>query len=138
GRHNDGRFVRWPHTDVSFTAEAVATFERHLLAAEAAVGNVLAVTHHPPFRGLNFPRVGPATADGLLWDAFSGNQALEALLARQTGRVRLAFCGHTHRARHGDLAGLRGFNVGSDYPFKRLVRFDWPGGTVMEQEFDVR
>src|SRR5436190_1156886 len=34
GRHNDARFVRWPpYNDVSFTAEAVATFARHLREA---------------------------------------------------------------------------------------------------------
>jgi 3',5'-cyclic AMP phosphodiesterase CpdA len=138
GRHNDGRFVRWAHNDVTFTAEGVAAFEQHLLTAEAAAKDVIVVTHHPPFRGLTFPRVGAATPDGLLWDAFSGNQPLESLLARHSGRVRLAFCGHTHRARHGDLAGIRGFNVGSDYPFKRLLRFDWPEVVVTEQEFDAR
>ena len=130
--HNDGRFVRWTHDDVTFTAEAVAAFERHLLTSEAAAKYVIAVTHHPPFRGLTFPRVGPVTPDGLLWDAFSGNQALESLLARHGDRVSLAFCGHTHRARQADLAGIRGFNVGSDYPFKRLLRVDWPGGAVRE------
>src|SRR5262249_21149970 len=30
GRHNDANFVRWPHTDVTFTAEVVATFGEHL------------------------------------------------------------------------------------------------------------
>jgi 3',5'-cyclic AMP phosphodiesterase CpdA len=138
GWHNDARFVRWPLDDVSFTAKAVATFGRHLRAAEVAAGQVIAVAHHPPFRGLNFPRSGPVTPDGLLWDAFAGNRALEDLLARHAGRVPYAFCGHTHRARHGALAGIRGYNVGGDYPFKRLLRLDWPGGTVTEQEFDVR
>ena len=123
---------------MSFTAEVVGAFERHLLAAEAAAPRVIAVTHHPPFRGLNFPRPGPPTPDGLLWDAFAGNRALEELLTRHAGRVPLAFCGHTHRARRGALAGIRGFNVGSDYPFKRLLRLDWPAGDVTELEFDVR
>jgi len=109
-----------------------------LLEAEAAAGHVIAVTHHPPFRGLNFPRIGPATPDGLLWDAFSGNRGMEDLLTRHASRIAFAFCGHTHRARHGAWAGIRGFNVGSDYPFKRLLRLDWPDGDATEQEFDVR
>jgi 3',5'-cyclic AMP phosphodiesterase CpdA len=138
GRHNDARFVRWSYDDVSFTAECVATFERHLRDALGAVGRVIAVTHHPPFRGLNFPRDGPPTPDGLLWDAFAGNQAMEDLLARHADRIPLAFCGHTHRVRTNALADIRGFNVGSDYPFKRLLTLDWPGGAVREQDFDVR
>src|SRR5205823_3163615 len=109
----------------------------HLLAAEVAE-SVIVVTHHPPFRALNFPRPGPPTPDGLLWDAFSGNQGMEDLLARHAGRVLFAFCGHTHRARAGALGGIRGFNIGSDYPFKRLLRLDWPAETVAEQTFDVR
>jgi 3',5'-cyclic AMP phosphodiesterase CpdA len=138
GRHNDARFVRWPLDDVRFTAAVVAAFEQHLRLAESAAGRVIAVTHHPPFRGLTFPRRGPVTPDGLLWDAFSGNGALEELLAGHADRVALAFCGHTHRARHGTLAGIPGYNVGSDYPFKRLLWLDWPGGAVTEHEYDVR
>jgi predicted phosphohydrolase len=138
GRHNDARFVRWAYDDPGFTAAAVAAFERQLREAEAAAGRVIAVTHHPPFRGLNFPRNGPAGPDALLWDAFAGNQALEDLLARHADRVAWAFCGHTHRARAGTLAGIRGVNVGGDYPFKRLLLLDWPAGTLTEREFDVR
>jgi predicted phosphohydrolase len=139
GRHNDARFVRWPpHNDVSFTAEAVAAFERHLQEALAATDRVIAVTHHPPFRGLNFPREGPPTPDQLLWDAFGGNRAMEEVLARHAERISFAFCGHTHRARQYALAGIRGFNVGSDYPFKRLLTLNWPEGAVTEQDFDAR
>jgi predicted phosphohydrolase len=139
GRHNDARFVRWPpYDDVSFTAESVATFERHLRDALAAAGRVIAVTHHPPFYGLNFPRHATPTPDGLLWDAFAGNQAMEDLLARHAGRIAFAFCGHTHRARENTLVGIRGFNVGSDYPFKRLLTLNWPEGGVRERQFDVR
>jgi 3',5'-cyclic AMP phosphodiesterase CpdA len=138
GRHNDARFVRWVCDDVGFTAVAVSVFEKHLAAAEAAAESVLVVTHHPPFRGLNFQRSGPPTPDGLLWDAFAGNRALEDLLARHAGRVPWTFCGHTHRARAGTLAGIQGRNVGSDYPFKRLLTLDWPAGTLTEREYDVR
>jgi len=30
---------------------------------------------------------------------------------------------------------LRGYNVGSDYPFKRLLWVDWPSGEVTAEEF---
>src|SRR5207249_7314514 len=110
-----------PYDDVTFTAETVATFERHLGEAVSAVARVIVVTHHPPCYGLNFPREGSPTPDGLLWDAFAGNKALEELLARHADRIAFAFCGHTHRARHKTLAGIRGINICSDYPFKRLL-----------------
>src|SRR6202011_2527133 len=81
GRHNDARFVRWPLDDVRFTAQVVAVLENHLKEALATAGKVIVVTHHPAFYGLSFPRqVKPNTLDGLLWDAFSGNQGLEAIL----------------------------------------------------------
>jgi predicted phosphohydrolase len=136
GRHNDARFVRWRYDDRSFTIEAVRTLEQHLSATDAAT--VFVVAHHPPFRALNFPRPSPPTPDGLLWDAFSGNQAMEDLLTRHAGRIPFAFCGHTHRARSGTLAGIQGHNIGSDYPFKRLLTLDWPAGDLADKTFDVR
>ncbi len=138
GRHNDARFVRWPpHDDRSFTAEVVAAFERHLRAIDPT-HRIVVVTHHPPLRALNFPRSGPPSPDGLLWDAFAGTQTMQDLLARHAGRIPFAFCGHTHRSRAGTHADIRGYNVGSDYPFKRLLYLDWPAGTITERTFDVR
>lgn len=132
GRHNDANFVRWPLDDAGFTRECVATFGRHLAAT---TGPVLAVTHHPPFRQLNWPREGPRTLDGTLWECYSGNVAMESLLAENAGRVSRVFCGHTHYARDGDHAGIKGFNVGGDYHFKRLLTLDGPTGDVTATEF---
>jgi hypothetical protein len=90
---------------------------------------------------LNFPRSEPPTEDGLLWDAFAGNRALEELLARYAAQVPFAFCGHTHRARANRLGQIQGYNVGGDYHFKRLLLLDWPGGPVEEHTFgdpDIR
>jgi hypothetical protein len=134
GRHNDANFVRWPLDDVRFTAEVVAAFGEQLRTALAQVPRAVVVTHHPPFRGLSFP--SPlVTLDRLLWEAFGGNQALEALLAEHADRVPFAFCGHTHRERQGQLGGIRGFNIGGDYHFKRLLLLDWPGGAVTAHGF---
>jgi predicted phosphohydrolase len=131
GRHNDGRFIRWPIDDLRFTAEVVATLERHVEESLTRVGRVIVTTHHPPFYALGFPRLlPPVTADGLLWDAFTGNRALEGYLERRAERISFAFCGHTHRAREGRLGAVRGFNIGGDYHFKRLLRLDWPSGRV--------
>ena len=30
---------------------------------------------------------------------------------------------------------MRGYNVGGDYHFKRLLRLSWPAGTVTATEF---
>jgi predicted phosphohydrolase len=150
GRHNDARFVRWPpaglaslpqagrlaHDDASFTAEVVATFERHLNEALARVGRVIVIAHHPPFFGLNVPPPdGEPSLDRLLWNGFSGNRALEAVLERHADRIAFAFCGHTHRARENTLGPIRGYNIGGDYHFKRLLLLDWPEGTVEAHTF---
>jgi predicted phosphohydrolase len=136
GRHNDANFVRWPLDDATFTAQVVSTMRDHLRSALDAVGRVIVVTHHPPFHGLTFPRPGPPVhLDELLWDAFSGNRAMEELLTEYEERIAFAFCGHTHRARESSLGAIRGYNVGGDYHFKRLLSVDWPDGKVEAHTF---
>jgi len=136
GRHNDARFVRWPLTDVSFTAQSVAEIDKQLQQALAMVGQAIVVTHHPPFYGLSFPRpLSSIALDTVLWDAFGGNRSLEELLSRHASQVPFAFCGHTHRARENQLSGIRGYNIGGDYHFKRLLMLDWPSGTVEAHQF---
>ena len=136
GRHNDANYVRWPLDDVTFTAQAVAALRGHLEATLAAVGRVIVVTHHPPFYGLSFPRpTAPTHLDGLLWDAFSGNRAMEELLREHESQIALVFCGHTHRARENNLGAIRGYNVGGDYHFKRLLCLDWPAGNIQAHTF---
>lgn len=135
GRHNDRRFVRWDLDDRRFTDFVVAKFDRHLTEALAAVGSAVAVTHHPPFEGLNVPASGPPTLDRMLWLAFSGNRLMERVLERHAAKVPLAFCGHTHRARENAFAGIRGYNIGGDYGWKRLLMVEWPAGTVTAREF---
>jgi 3',5'-cyclic AMP phosphodiesterase CpdA len=136
GRHNDGRFVRWPLDDIRFTAEVVALLERHLEMVLAQVAQAIVITHHPPFYGLNFPRPDePPSPDALLWDAFGGNRSIETLLTRHAAHIPFAFCGHTHRARANTWHGIQGHNVGGDYHFKRLLMLDWPAGTIETQVF---
>jgi 3',5'-cyclic AMP phosphodiesterase CpdA len=161
GRHNDANYVRWPLDDAGFTREVVTALEGHLDEARRRAGRVIVVTHHPPFRGMSFPRPAwrrlgrtlslrsrallgrlcpgvaqqPWVIDSFLWDAFAGNAALEDLLRRHDGAVPFAFCGHTHRANHGRLAGIRGHNIGGDYTYKRLLLLDWPSGTVRARDF---
>jgi 3',5'-cyclic AMP phosphodiesterase CpdA len=136
GRHNDGRFVRWPLDDGTFTSMVVGALERHLAEALTQVGNVMVITHHPPFYGLTFPRlVPPVTIDGLLWDAFSGNRQIETILSENADRIPFVFCGHTHRDRANTLGSIRGYNIGGDYHFKRLLTLDWPAGNLTAHTF---
>jgi predicted phosphohydrolase len=136
GRHNDANFVRWQLDDGSFTARIVERFEGQLLRALGQVSRVIVVTHHPPFYGLGFARPGPPVElDSFLWDAFCGNRAMEEVLGRHAERIAFAFCGHTHQARENRLGGIRGYNIGGDYHFKRLLMLDWPAGRVEAREF---
>jgi 3',5'-cyclic AMP phosphodiesterase CpdA len=135
GRHNDARFIRWPLDDIRFTAEVVATLERHLREALTQARRAIVVTHHPPVYSLGFPGMGPTTVDTLLWDAFCGNRRLEEVLSRYADRIAFAFCGHTHRARENTYHGIRGYNIGGDYHFKRLLLLDWPEGKVEAHTF---
>jgi 3',5'-cyclic AMP phosphodiesterase CpdA len=131
GRHNDGRFIRWQTDDVRFTARVVATLEQHLMAAFAQVEHVLVMTHHPAFHGIGFPHARPAQGlDELLWEALSGNRAMEALLEKHANRIPLILSGHTHRGAEANLGQSRGLNIGGDYHFKRILQIDWPAATV--------
>jgi predicted phosphohydrolase len=135
GRHNDFNYVRWPHSDQSFTAEVVDALEKHIDKAIAAVGQVMVVTHHPPFRGVNYPAPALRQLDDLLWEAFAGNTRLEEVLRQRAAHIPFAFCGHTHFAREGEFAGIRGFNIGGHYHFKRLLWMDWPECNVRAIQF---
>lgn len=136
GRHNDAKFVRSALNDREFTTLMVDRFEDHLLQAKEKVGHLIVITHHPPYYGLGFPRLcPPIRLDSLLWDAFCGNRRMEDFLTAQQDYVDFVFCGHVHRKRKNRLGKIRGFNVGSDYDFKRLMLLDWPEGTVEAIEF---
>jgi len=135
GRHNDANFVQWDCTDASFTSEVVTTLANHLKQALKWAPAALLVTHHPPFRGLNYPKPEPLSLDGLLWEAFSGNASIERLLGDYGERVPLALCGHTHFARESHFGPIRGINIGGDYHFKRLLRIDWPTREVRATQF---
>jgi 3',5'-cyclic AMP phosphodiesterase CpdA len=135
GRHNDGRFVRWHFTDVTFTQHAVGILQRHLADELSAASRAIVVTHHPAFFGLNYPSVMPPHLDQLLWRAFSGNRSLENLLERHADRIAFAFSGHTHKERENNLGTIRGYNIGGDYDWKRLLKLSWPEGRVTALQF---
>jgi hypothetical protein len=94
------------------------------------------MTHHPAFLGIGFPRTRPAEGlDELLWEALSGNRAMEALLEKNAERIPLILSGHTHRAGEATLGPARGFNIGGDYHFKQMLVIDWPTGAVETHVF---
>ena len=136
GRYNDVNYVRWPLDDGTFTARVAEAMTRHLEEALRQVGHVIIITHHPPFYGLGFPSRGePLKLDRFLWDAFCGNRTVESLLARHADQISFAFCGHTHRERENNLGPIRGYNIGGDYHYKRLLLLDWPARTVVAHQF---
>jgi 3',5'-cyclic AMP phosphodiesterase CpdA len=136
GQHNDANFVRWDLDDATFTARAAAALEVHLEAALSQAASAVLVAHHPPVRELSFPEPdGVPDFDRLLWVALMGNRSMEELLNRRAGRLPLTFCGHTHRAREAAVAGGRGFNVGGDYHFKRLIWFESPTAPAVIHQF---
>lgn len=136
GKHNDANYVRWAFNDQTFTLDAVQTLTRHIDESLARMDRAIVVTHHPPFQALNYPAAQPPELDDLLWRAFSGNTLLEEALQQRAERIALAFCGHTHRAREANFAGIKGYNVGGDYHFKRLLVVDWPGGLKQAIDFE--
>ena len=119
--------AEWPDPD-----KPKATIVSELQAAMDDVPGNLPMLSQPIQQRMNETVAGIRTdvgvkifgddLDVLLWDAFSGNQALEKLLARHAERIAFAFCGHTHRAREGNLGPLRGYNLGGDYHFKRMLK----------------
>ena len=136
GRHNDGRFVVWKTDDVAFTQRIVGELETQLAQSLAQTERAIVMTHHPAFHGIGFPRPEPAQGlDELLWEALSGNQALENILLRHAARVPLIFSGHIHRTAEAMLGPARGINVGGDYHFKRLLVVDWPACTIETHVF---
>lgn len=136
GRHNDANFVRWAFDDAAFTNRVVDRLESHLADSLTQVPRAIVVTHHPAFYNIAFPRSAlPRVLDSYLWDAFAGNTRLEAILAVHPDKVPFAFSGHTHRSRQADFHGIRGYNIGGDYHFKRLLWLEWPEGTVAEHQF---
>jgi predicted phosphohydrolase len=135
GVHNDLHFVRWPYTDGTFTDRIVADLTQKLEQAMSLVSQAIVVAHHPPLQGLLYPASNPLPLDALLWRAFSGNRRVEELLHQWGERIPLVFCGHTHAARDCQTHGIQGINIGGDYHFKRLLRFNWPLHEVEALEF---
>ena len=73
--------------------------------------------------------------DDVAFTALAGNRAMEELLVRHHERIPFVFSGHTHRERENTFHGTRGYNIGGDYHYKRLLLLDWPARTVVAHQF---
>lgn len=136
GQHNDFNYVRWQLDDRSFTRLVVDELRKQLEGVAATGNRSLVITHHPAIHPLTFPHLDQdSSLDALLWEALSGNSMLEDVLLKNLGHVGHVFSGHTHRARVEDWHGIKGYNIGSDYHFKRLLEFSWPDGAIKAMEF---
>jgi hypothetical protein len=55
---------------------------------------------------------------------------MESVLQKHSERIPIILSGHTHRDVEAQLGPARGYNIGGDYHFKRMLLIDWPTGTV--------
>jgi len=136
GQHNDFNFVRWQYDDKSFTQKVVAKLALHMQEVVDLQHQMIVVTHHPACKAISFPSQGMApTLDSLLWEALGGNDLLEQELIKFKESIAYLFSGHTHRERIEDWNGMRGYNIGGDYHYKRVLELSWPDREVSSQEF---
>ena len=114
---NDGVYVRWDHTDETFTDHVVDRLERDIRAIEGDVRAVVCGTHHIPFGEMVVQKQDANWAFG---NAFMGSRRMgEVLLAHDT--VRASIFGHSHTPGRRVLAHIDAVNVGSTYRDKRFV-----------------
>jgi len=113
---NDGRFVRWPHTDEAFTEQLADRLGEHLAAVEPRVKSIVCVTHHLPFENMVKRHSSPNYAFS---NAFMGSPLLgERMLACR--KVKYAVCGHSHRKGRFSNGHIECINVGSTYETKHF------------------
>ena len=132
GMHNDANFVRWPFDDLSFTDRVVGNWRPTSTGPGRSGKRSLSPTTRRS-AGCS-TREEPLARRPALAGVLRQHAAGRNCYAR-TARIPLVFCGHTHAARECEVGGMRGFNVGGDYHFKRLLWVDWPSGKTNEEEF---
>ena len=116
-RWMDGVRVRRRQTDAEFLQMCLDRLDRHLTEIAPQVDVIVAAVHHLPFAEL-VPLYGDDRYDFAA--AYLGSPRIgEVLLAHP--KVRLAFCGHSHRPGRVQHGGLTCLNVGSGYTFKQKI-----------------
>jgi len=117
---NDGRNVKLPCSDRVFTRHLLQTLQRHLEQVSGEVETIVAAVHHLPHKELVWYRGD----DG--WDfaaAFLGSGRFARLFKRYE-KVRLCFCGHSHRSGRFADGHTEYVNIGSTYRHKRFCQVD--------------
>ena len=105
--------------------------EQHLLEALGQVEHAIVMTHHPAFHGISFPTRGRLEGlDALLWEALTGNRAMETVLEKHADRMPLIFSGHTHRDARGRLGPSRATTSAAIIISNACSCVDWPAGTI--------
>ncbi|HEX4124477.1 MAG TPA: metallophosphoesterase, partial [Tepidisphaeraceae bacterium] len=118
-RWNDAKFVKLHRSDQAFLAELLEKLDRRLQAIPPHT-QILAATHHLPFRALLPPSRIPQ------WDfahAYLGSEKLGELLLRYPA-VKLALSGHSHFPAEATVGHIRAINIGSGYRAKSFRAFD--------------
>jgi 3',5'-cyclic AMP phosphodiesterase CpdA len=116
-RWMDGWRVKWPWSDAEFLDRCLERLDRDLTAVAREADRIVAVVHHLPFAEL----VHRSPDDRFAFAAaYFGSPRIGELLLRHP-KVRLAFCGHSHREGRVEKGALTCINVGSTYEAKRVV-----------------
>ena len=113
-------FIKWDHTDQSFTNAAVEILDEHIEQVRSDVDTSVAVTHHLPFAELITHRDDREWTFG---NAFMGSQRFGRLLSAEP-KVAALICGHSHDRVHTQVGHITALNVGSTYTQKRLDVLD--------------
>lgn len=129
---NDARYVRLPMSDVELTA-CLAQRLRDQLQSVDDCRSIVAVVHHLVSKRLLFhPRFMVPRVWRFL-NAFLGSTVLGTVLTEQP-RVRLALCGHIHRARSVRQGRACWSTVGRDHDARELV-YATPEAIVRRERF---
>jgi Icc-related predicted phosphoesterase len=125
GRWNDGRFIRWEHSDEDFLELTLQRLRDDLdtVRSSSDVKRILAITHHLPFQELVVRR---KFAAWMFHNAYMGSPRIGDLL-REQDMPLLAVSGHSHQRRSFPIDRQQGepvltaANVGSTYHVKRAL-----------------
>jgi len=118
-RWNDGKFIKLGRSDDAFLQERLDSLSNQLNALSRK-RQIIAVTHHLPFRDLLPP------SHSAQWDfakAYLGSERLGQLLLAHPN-ITHAYCGHSHFPTATNVGGLQAINIGSGYRWKTFHQVD--------------
>ncbi|MDD2786147.1 MAG: metallophosphoesterase [Patescibacteria group bacterium] len=132
GIWNDALYVRWSHSDESFTALTLDKLHRQVVSLEnSGASEIIVLMHHLPTKKLLLPSWLVPKA----WrfnNAFLGSDCYATMLA-QHPRVRCVVSGHSHLRRTAEVDGRLYAGIGGDYLYKDLLT--WDGKRIKRSRF---